>query len=148
MTFAARIAGLALPPLAGRSARPALCTRLVTGAVFVLFGLGKFTSHAHEAESFQRYGLPAPGSFAYAIGVLEVVGGLLLVTGLLVRPIALALAGDMIGAIATAGRIDGGPVHLGLAPALLVVMLGLVWTGAGERSLDARLADGLRLRAQ
>ena len=139
---------LDLAPLAGRSARPAAVARLLSGAIFVDFGLGKFYSHAHETASFHRYGLPSPSALAYVIGVLEVVGGLLLLLGLAVRPVALALAGDMVGAVSTAGRIDGGPIHLGLAPLLLVVMLALVWTGAGERSLDARLAAGLGLELE
>ncbi len=62
----------------------------------------------------------------------------MLVVGVLTRPVAVALAGNMLGAIVTAGRIDGGPVHLGLAPALLVAMLVLLKTGAGARSIDAR----------
>jgi len=124
----------------GRQARRAFVARLVSGAIFVAFGLGKFVSHATETESFRRYGLPLPGTFVYAIGALEVVGGALLLIGLAVRPTALSLAGNMVGAIATAGRVDGGLINLGLAPILLVVMLTLVWAGAGERSLDLRLA--------
>ena len=123
-----------------RWARPALAARLVSGAIFVVFGIGKFTAHATETASFHRYGLPLASTFVYAIGVLEIVGGLLLIAGLTVRPVALGLAGDMVGAIVTAGRVDGGAINLALAPALFVVMLALVWTGAGERSLDARIA--------
>ena len=52
---------------------------------------------------------------------------------------ALGLAGNMVGAIATGGRVDGGFVNLGLAPMLLVAMLYLVWAGAGRFSLDERL---------
>jgi hypothetical protein len=44
----------------------------------------------------------------------------------------------MLGAIVTTGRIGGGLVHLGLAPALLVAMLVLLKTGAGARSIDTR----------
>jgi len=44
----------------------------------------------------------------------------------------------MAGAITTAGRIEGGPVHLLLAPTLLAAMLFLLWAGPGLRSLDAR----------
>ena len=124
-----------------RWARPALVARLVGGVIFVVFGLGKFTAHATETASFHRYGLPLPSTFVYAIGVLEILGGLLLIAGFVVRPVALALVGDMVGAITTAGRIDGGAINLALAPALLVVMLALVWAGGGEHSLDSRLAE-------
>jgi hypothetical protein len=37
------------------------------------------------------------------------------------------------------GRIEGGPVHLGLAPTLLAMMLLVLWTGPGDRSLVRRL---------
>ena len=114
----------------------------------VATGACRYACHATEAASFHRYGLPSPTAFAYAVGILEVVGGLLLVAGLVVRPTALALAGNMVGAIVTAGRIDGGAINLGLAPALLVVMIALVWAGAGKHSLDNRLAVALRERGQ
>jgi putative oxidoreductase len=73
------------------------------------------------------------------VGAVELAGGAMLVLGLGTRFAALALACDMAGAIATAGRIEGGPVHLGLAPALLVMMLLVLWIGPGDRSLDRRL---------
>ena len=79
----------------GSSARLAFVARLPSGAIFILFGLGKFLSHGTETASFHRYGLPEPSAFVYAIGILEVVGGLLLILGLAVRPTALALAGNM-----------------------------------------------------
>jgi putative oxidoreductase len=97
-----------------RWARPALVARLLTGVIFVVFGLGKFTAHATEAASFHRYGLPSPSAFVYAVGVLEIVGGLLLIAGFAVRPVALGLGGNMVGAITTAGRIDGGAINLAL----------------------------------
>jgi hypothetical protein len=46
----------------------------------------------------------------------------------------------MVGAIATAGVQEGGWFHLGVAPALLVVMLLLVWLGPGRPALSRRLA--------
>jgi putative oxidoreductase len=113
--------------------------RLGAGAIFLGFGLSKFTHHAREAAAFDRYGLPDPSVFAYATGSLELGLGALLVVGLAVRLAAPALAGNMVGAIATGGRVDGGFVNLGLAPALLLVMLYLVWAGAGRWSLDGRL---------
>jgi len=49
--------------------------------VFVVFGVGKFTNHASELASFHQYGLPAPDAFVYVIGVVELVGGVLLILG-------------------------------------------------------------------
>jgi len=120
-------------------ARALAILRIGAGLVFVVFSLGKFTRHAAEAAAFDRYGIPLADVATYLGGATELVCGLLLVAGLATRPAALALALDMAVAIATAGRIDGGPVHLGLAPVLLGVMLLLLWAGAGRPSLDARL---------
>jgi uncharacterized membrane protein YphA (DoxX/SURF4 family) len=60
---------------------------------------------------------------------------------LFVRPFAFLLACNMIGAIITAGRTEGGPVHLLLTPALLAVTLFLLWAGGGTASLDGRRAS-------
>jgi putative oxidoreductase len=118
---------------------PAMVLRLASGAIFAGFGLSKFSHHAREARAFARYGLPEPGTFVYATGTLELTLGLALLLGLLTRPVALGLAGNMVGAIATGGRVDGGFVNLVLAPILLVAMLFLVYAGAGRWSLDGRL---------
>ncbi len=61
------------------------------GTVFLVFGIGKFFNHPSEPASFGLYGLPLPGVFAYAIGGLEIVGGLLLASRRLLRWAALAL---------------------------------------------------------
>jgi putative oxidoreductase len=104
--------------------------RIATGAIIFAFGVPKFADHAHEAASFQRYGLPEPSAFAYAIGVVELVVGALLVLRIATQLAALALAGDMVGAIATAGPVEGGFVNLVLAPALLVAAIVII---AGRR---------------
>ena len=116
-----------------------LVVRTAAGAVFVGFSFGKFVRHQAEQAAFDRYGVPFSDAATYLIGSLELAGGLALVVGLLVRPFALALACNMTGAIATAGRIDGGPVHLLLAPTLLAAMLFLLWAGPGSPALDRRL---------
>jgi putative oxidoreductase len=117
--------------------------RVASGCVFIGFGLGKFRHHERELASFDSYGLPFPSEFVYAIGVTELVFGTLLVLGLGTRLAALALAGDMLGAIVTAGRVEGGAINLGLAPALLVAMVILLWTGPGIWSLDSWLVRRL-----
>jgi putative oxidoreductase len=111
--------------------------RWTTGAVFLIFGVGKFVNHASEASSFRTYGLPWPDVFTDAIGVLELVGGVLLALGLATRAVAVLLAGDMIGAIVVSGLLRGETVSLTLAPALLVAMVVLIVLGPGRLSLDA-----------
>ena len=134
-----RIVRLVLAPSPPLASAVALVLRVAAGAILIGFGQSKFAHHAKEARAFDRYGLPAPEVFTYVIGSVELVGGLLLVLGLATRLVALALAGNMVGAIATGGRVDGGFVNLGLAPLLLVVMLYLVWAGAGRFSVDGKL---------
>jgi putative oxidoreductase len=135
--------------LAARRAGWALTvTRWASGAIFVAFGAGKFVNHASETSSFQTYGLPWPSLFTDVIGVLELAGGVLLVLGLATRPVALALAADMVGAIVVSGILRGEDVSLTLAPLLLAAMVALVALGAGRFSLDglvsARSSRSLR----
>jgi putative oxidoreductase len=118
---------------------PALVVRVLTGAVLVVFGIGKFTNHASEVASFDSYGLPQPDAFVYAIGVVEIVGGALLILGLATRLAALVIAGDMVGAIVVSGFGEGEVLpSLTLAPAILAGMVYLIWAGPGQRALDRR----------
>jgi putative oxidoreductase len=126
--------------VAGRSALVVALLRVTGAVVFVLFGIAKFTAHGDEVASFQKYGLPSPDAFVYAIGVLELVGGLLLLAGLLTRPVALALAGDMVGAIVVSGIGQNEVVSLTVAPAELVAMLVLLRAGPGAAAVDPWLA--------
>ena len=116
--------------------------RVIAGVLFVSFSIGKFSDHMNEAMDFDHYGVPWANITVYIVGVVELMGGLLLVAGLFTRLAALVLAVNMVGAIATAGRVDGGSFHLGVAPTLLVAMLFLVWAGSGAYAVDAKLAGG------
>jgi putative oxidoreductase len=126
--------------------RALLGLRLVAGGVFVAFGAGRFVNHASELVSFKTYGLPAPDVFVVAIGVIEMVGGLLLITGILTRLAAVVLAGDMVAAIVVSGIIKGEAISLTLAPAELLVMLILLWIGPGACSVRPSQPVGASLR--
>jgi uncharacterized membrane protein YphA (DoxX/SURF4 family) len=102
--------------------------------VFLVFGAGKFVNHASELASFRHYALPAPDAFVYLIGALELSGGALLAIGRLIRPAALLLAGDMLGAIAVSGIGRGEYISLTLAPVLLVAMVYLLIVEPAPRS--------------
>jgi len=142
-----RLRRLLLGSRTGWPSTAAPVVRLVAGGIFLVFGMEKFTDHVSELRSFRTYGLPAPDAFVYSIGVVEIAGGVLLLLGLATRPAALMLAGDMIGAIATAGVVEGGGINLGLAPALLAAMLFLMWAGSGRVALDRPLARASLSRA-
>ena len=131
----------------GAAAYVVALVRTVAGILFVSISTGKFFDHAQEAVDFDRYGVPVPDVAVYLTGTVELVCGVLLVLGLFTRPAAAALALTLIGAIATAGRVEGGSFHLGVGPALLAVMLLLLWTGAGRPALDAALERRVTARS-
>jgi putative oxidoreductase len=149
VTDTARLVSRVLHPRLDRGVPAALLAlvRAGTGVFFVSVSTGKFFDHAQEAVDFDRYGVPAPEVAVFAVGVVELVGGLLLVVGLLTRPAALALALNLIGAIATAGRVEGGSFHLGVAPTFLAITLLLAWLGSGRPGLDPLLERRLGARS-
>ena len=122
--------------------------RWVAAIIFVSFGAAKFANHGAELASFRHYPLPAPGFFVYLAGVVEVVGGLLLAAGLVTRLAALALAGDMIGAIVVSGLARWEVISLTLAPMLLVAMIILIRSGGGRWSADNQIAAHLNRAEQ
>ena len=119
----------AIPTVPHRVTAAQWSTAIRWGAaiVFVVFGAGKFLNHGSELASFRQYALPAPAVWVYGIGVLELVGGLLLASGSLVRFAALALAADMVGAVIVSGLGRGELLSLTLAPVLLVALTFLIW---------------------
>jgi putative oxidoreductase len=126
--------------------RVLLFLRLLSGGVFVVFGAGKFVNHSSELASFKTYGLPAPEAFVVVIGVVELVGGLLLIAGVLTRPAALVLAGDMVGAIVVSGLANGELISLTLAPAELAAMLVLLRMSPGRCVIDLQSARSVTIR--
>jgi len=133
---------LATSRVHGSAAYLPTAVRVVSGAVFVSVSTGKFLDHMQEAVDFKSYGIPVPDAAVYVVGALELVGGLLLVLGLFTRVAALLLAANMVGAISTAGVMEGGSFNLGVAPALLIAMVFLLWAGPGALALDNRLVGG------
>jgi uncharacterized membrane protein YphA (DoxX/SURF4 family) len=124
----------------GRPEWPPLVVRVLVGGFFIPTGLGKFVNHDTYIERFERWGFGgAAGEVAYLVGIVEVTCGLMLVLGVVPRAAALALIGNMIGALATAGRIDGGQdIWL---PAVLIVLLAVIAVrGAGRLALAPGVA--------
>jgi len=107
--------------------------------IFISFGVGHFAGHAADVGDFPRYQVPFPSDAVWVVGVVESTAGVALLLGLLVRPAVALLAADMVGVVATAGRVEGGWLNLGVAPSLFAIMVFLLWSGPGAVSLDAAL---------
>lgn len=112
----------------GRLPRVAAVVRIVAGVLFVVFALPKFTDHAQWVANFGSYGLPEWSLLVYGTGLAEGLGGLALIAGVLVRPVAALLALVMIGAVLFGGVLGGNPGSLTLAPALLLLAGFVLWT--------------------
>lgn len=116
--------------------------RILVGLFFISSGLPKLLDPGSFVGGFSHWGLPEPALFVPTIGVLEVVGGGLLVLGVATRYVGTLLALDMLGAVLTAGRIDGGS-HLVLPPVLGLFCLLFVTRGGGAWQLLPKVARGV-----
>lgn len=122
--------------------------RIGAGVIFAAHGgqklFGWFGGYGLEATAgwMESIGL-APGLvMALLSGSAEFFGGLLLIAGLLVRPVAVVLAITMLVAIVTVHLPNGlfmanNGYEFGLA--LLAISVALVFRGAGSLSLDSSL---------
>ena len=122
--------------------------RVAAGAVFAAHGaqklFGWFGGYGLEGTAgwMASIGLEPGMLMAVLAGSAEFFGGLLLIVGLLVRPIALVLAITMVVAIVTVHLQNGlfmanNGYEFGLA--LLAVSVALVLRGAGSLSADRLL---------
>lgn len=135
----------------GRAASAVAVLRVVLGAFFVFASIPKFPFSSYyevERAAFVDWGFPDSAVIVILVGVLELGCGAALMLGLGTRLAAAGLAVTMFGAVVTAGVREGGYFHLGLAPALLVALLFLLWSGAGAAAADTRIAARLRRTAR
>jgi putative oxidoreductase len=117
--------------------------RIMTGLLFLEHGTQKLLGFPPSEHSF-----PALFSLMGLQGVLELVGGFLIVIGLLTRPVAFILAGDMAVAYFMAHAPQGFfPTQNGgqLAILFCFVFLYLVFAGAGDGSVDGQIARRRRI---
>ncbi len=95
-----------------------LLLRLMAGGVFFWEGLLKFAYVNQGVGRFTKLGIPFPALTANFIGGLEIVGGLMILSGFLTRLIAIPFVAEMIVAIlATKISIFLGTSPLPLPPA-------------------------------
>jgi putative oxidoreductase len=142
--------------LASDAPAAVLLIRVMVGAVFVSEGIQKFLFPAELGVGrFTKLGLPSPAVLAPFVGIVEIVGGLLLLLGLLTRLAAFALLVDMLVAIATT-KIplllkDGiwKMAHEARTDwSMLLGALFLLLVGAGVWSLDGLLTRASRYRSR
>ncbi len=108
--------------------------RLAVGIIFLYMGYSKLgPNHAGTAGMFSGMGLPGNGT-AYLIGLLEFVGGLMVIFGVYAKYAATWLAAIMVVAILTVHR--GGPFMGYFLPlSVLGGCLALMGSGAGRYRL-------------
>src|SRR6476619_3255703 len=139
--------------------RATLLIRLMAGSVFFWEGILKFVYTNQGVGRFTKLGIPFPGPTAHFVAVLEIVGGLLLISGFLTRVIAVPFVIEMIVAILSTKislYLGTSPLPLPPAPpqlgvwavlheirseyAQIMCVLTLMITGPGPLSVDAILA--------
>jgi uncharacterized membrane protein YphA (DoxX/SURF4 family) len=99
---------------------------ILTGLIFFFAGLVKFAFHHWELHAFRSFGLPWPSAMEILAGVVETLGGALLVARRGVAPVTIVLAVTMVVAIVSSGIGHGDVIpSLTLAPALLIAVVYL-----------------------
>ncbi len=147
------------PPVDGP--RATVILRVMAGTVFLWEGIMKFVFANQGVGRFTKLGFPAPHFTATADGWFEIIGGILIISGLLTRAIAIPFIIEMLVAMAST-KI---PMYLGTSPlplppvppqvgfwavlheirseyAQLACCAFLLVDGPGRWSIDALLARG------
>jgi putative oxidoreductase len=118
-----------------------LLGRVLMGVPFLMSGLGKLAAYAGTVGYISSVGLPA-APLAYVIAVLvEVGGGLLLISGYRVRPVSLAMAVFTLATAVFFHRNFGDQnqmIHFLKNVMIAGGLLQVSYFGAGAWSLDAR----------
>ncbi|MGE5358424.1 MAG: DoxX family protein [Bacteroidales bacterium] len=139
--------------------RSTILIRLMAGSVFFWEGILKFVYVNQGIGRFTKLGFPMPGPTAHFVAVLEIVGGLLVMSGFLTRLIAVPFIIEMIVAILSTKvtmYLGTSPLPLPAVPpqigiwavlhevrseyAQLMSALLLLLAGPGPWSVDAMLA--------
>lgn len=124
-----------------------LLARVLLAAMFLASGFAALSDISGTAGYFGGLGLPFPGPAAWGVGLFEVAAGVLLILGLLTRPVAALLAAFALAAgfLGHYGQGDGALLaflHQQMLLKDIAVAGGLIVLaiqGAGGFSLDARL---------
>ncbi|WSQ08335.1 DoxX family protein [Streptomyces sp. NBC_01231] len=131
------------PTARGRRARIALRGLQVVLALFYVIAsaLPKLIAHPSAVEGFDKMGWGSTGM--YAIGVLELAGGIALLIPVLQSVAAVALSALMVGAFVVQLTVFGG--ENAATPLILIVPLALIaWA---RRDSNTRLLRLVRRQA-
>lgn len=85
--------------------------RILVGLFFASAGLPKLIQHASYVPSFEHWQVPFPGLSVFAVGLLETIGGVLLVVGVAAVPVPALLLIDMLAAFGVRWHQGRRPVH-------------------------------------
>jgi putative oxidoreductase len=120
-----------------------LLLRCALALIFIHSGYLKYM-HGITATKGYMESLGLPSYVAYVAIGLELGGGILLLMGLLTRPVALLLAGEMVVALWKSDLVHGISAIQDYQFAAIcgAACFALVTTGAGGASLDALLFGG------
>ena len=123
-----------------------LALRLTSGGYLALHGLSKLRGGVGNfAAGLADKGFPLPSVMAWSATLSELLGGMLVALGLMVRPAAASLVITMLVAVLSthAHQVKqlgtGGGVGFEYPSLLAVVMLLFAVSGPGKLSLDQRL---------
>lgn len=111
--------------------------RIIAGIGFIMHGLPKLLDLPGTQTSFINMGLPP--ELVIIIGLLETIGGLAILLGILTRIAAGLLAINMIGAIIQVKLAKGfiGGYELDLL--YFAIMISLMITGPGKFSIEKNI---------
>ena len=114
--------------------------RVVVGFIYLVYGYNKIQNPAGFEQMLTGLSFPVPVILSWFVILLELLGGGALIVGLLVRPIGLLFAIEMIVSSLTVklalGIAPEGATGIELDLALLAASVVLVILGAGRASVD------------